>query len=55
MASIATRGLRFFIVAALLRRFGEPIRDFVERRLTLVATLFLLAVVAGFVVIRYVI
>ncbi|HVY52789.1 cytochrome b561 [Hypericibacter adhaerens] len=55
MASIATRGLRFFIVAALLRRFGEPIRDFVERRLTLVATLFLLAVVGGFVIIRYVI
>jgi membrane protein YqaA with SNARE-associated domain len=55
LASIATRGLRFFLVAALLRRFGEPIRDFVERRLTLVATAFLLAVVGGFLIVRYVI
>jgi membrane protein YqaA with SNARE-associated domain len=55
LASIATRGLRFFLVAALLLRFGEPIRDFVERRLTLVATAFLLAVVGGFVIVRYVI
>ncbi len=55
LASIVTRGLRFFIVAALLRRFGEPIRDFVERRLTLVATVFLLAVVGGFLIVRYVI
>jgi membrane protein YqaA with SNARE-associated domain len=55
LASIATRGLRFFLVAALLRRFGEPIRDFVERRLTLVATAFVLAVVGGFLIVRYVI
>jgi membrane protein YqaA with SNARE-associated domain len=55
LASIITRGLRFFIVAALLRRFGEPIRDFVERRLTLVATAFLLVLVGGFLIVRYVI
>src|SRR4026208_1008600 len=34
-ASIGRRGARFFIVAALLWRFGEPIRTFVEKRLTL--------------------
>jgi membrane protein YqaA with SNARE-associated domain len=54
LLSIITRGLRFFIVAELLRHYGEPIRAFVERRLTLVTTLFLLLVVAGFVVARYV-
>jgi membrane protein YqaA with SNARE-associated domain len=53
LASIATRGLRFFLVAALLRVFGAPIRDFVERRLTLVATLFVVAVVGGFLMVRY--
>src|ERR671923_340716 len=37
-ASILTRGVRFFMVAALLYWFGEPIRDFIERRLTLVTT-----------------
>ncbi len=52
LLSLITRGLRFFIVAELLRHYGEPIRDFVERRLTLVTTLFILVVIAGFVVTR---
>ena len=49
LASIVTRGARFFIVAALLRFYGEPIRDFIERRLTLVTTAFVLLLVGGFV------
>src|SRR6202008_3867075 len=52
-ASIVTRGLRFFLVAALLWKFGEPIRAFIERRLTLVTWLFLIALVGGFVAFRY--
>lgn len=55
LASIATRGARFFLVAALLRWFGPPIRDFVERRLTLVTTVFVVGLVGGFVVVRYLI
>ena len=55
LASIATRGARFFLVAALLRAFGPPIRDFIERRLTLVTTAFLVCLVGGFVVVRYVV
>jgi membrane protein YqaA with SNARE-associated domain len=54
-ASIATRGARFFAVATLLYWFGEPIRDFVERRLTLVTTAFVVALVGGFVVVKYLI
>src|SRR5690348_13176115 len=42
-ASIVTRGARFFLVAALLWRFGEPIRAFIEKRLTLLTWLFLIA------------
>ncbi len=53
--SVVTRGIRFFLVAGLLYRFGEPVREFVERRLTLVTTLFVIALVGGFVVLRYVI
>lgn len=52
-ASILTRGARFFLVAALLWRFGEPIRAFIEKRLTLLTWLFLIALIGGFVVIRY--
>ena len=53
--SIITRGLRFFIFAGLLKRFGEPIRHFIEGRLELVATAFVVVVVGGFVIARYVI
>ena len=52
-ASIVTRGARFFIVAALLWKFGEPIRAFIEQRLTLVTWVFLIALVGGFVAFRY--
>ncbi len=53
-ASLATRGARFFLEAALLRRYGEPVRDFVERRLTLVTMAVLGLAVAGVLVLRYV-
>jgi membrane protein YqaA with SNARE-associated domain len=53
-ASIVTRGARFFLVAALLWKFGEPIRTFVEKRLTLLTWLFLIALVGGFVAFRYI-
>jgi membrane protein YqaA with SNARE-associated domain len=53
-ASIVTRGARFFLVAALLWKFGEPIRAFVEKRLTLLTWLFLIALIGGFVAFRYI-
>ena len=51
--SIITRGARFFLEAELLRIYGEPIRDFIEKRLTLVTTGFLAAVVGGFFIAKY--
>jgi len=48
LTAAITRGIRFFVVAALLRRYGEPIQAFIEKRLTLVATSFLIVLVAGF-------
>jgi membrane protein YqaA with SNARE-associated domain len=52
-ASILTRGARFFLVAALLWKYGEPIRAFIEKRLTLLTWLFLIALIGGFVAFRY--
>jgi membrane protein YqaA with SNARE-associated domain len=52
-ASIVTRGARFFLVAALLYWLGEPIREFIERRLTLVTTAFVVLLVGGFIAIKY--
>ncbi|CAK0770317.1 conserved membrane hypothetical protein [Azospirillaceae bacterium] len=47
VASLISRSLRFFLVATLLWKFGEPIREFIERRLTLVTTLFAVSVIGG--------
>ena len=54
IASIVTRGARFFIVAALLRVYGEPIRHFIEKYLTWVTTGFVLLIVGGIVAVKYV-
>jgi len=48
-----TRGARFFIIAALLKRFGEPVQAFIEQRLNLFAWLFLALIVGGFVAVAY--
>jgi membrane protein YqaA with SNARE-associated domain len=53
LASLVSRSLRFFLLAALLWRFGEPIRDFIERRLMLVTSMIAAVLVGGFVVLRY--
>ena len=53
VASLVTRGARFFLVAALLRAYGPPIRDFIERRLTLVTSAFGALIVLGFLSLRF--
>ncbi len=51
--SIITRGARFFVLAALLGRFGPAIRSVLERHFNAAAALFAAAVVGGFVAFRY--
>lgn len=52
VASFVARAMRFFLVAALLWKFGPPIRDFVEKRLTLVMTVTVALIVAGFLAVK---
>ena len=49
--AIIARSLRFFLVAVLLWKFGEPIRDFIEKRLGLMFILFCVLLIGGFAVI----
>lgn len=53
LSSIVARGTRFFLVAWLLHYFGEPIRTFIEKHLSLLFTLFMVLLVGGFVAVRY--
>jgi membrane protein DedA with SNARE-associated domain len=51
-ASALTRGARFFLVAALLRVFGDSVRVFIERRLTLVTSALAVGVIGGFLALK---
>jgi membrane protein YqaA with SNARE-associated domain len=53
LASIAARGLRFFLVCGLIYWFGPPVRGFVERHLGLMTLAFGVLLVGGFVVAGY--
>jgi membrane protein YqaA with SNARE-associated domain len=53
-ASITARALRFFIVAALLWKFGEPIRTFIEKRLGFVFIAFIVILLGGFYAVKFV-
>ncbi len=48
IASILSRGARFFLIAALLWRFGAPIRGFLERYLAPLTVLFFVLLFGGF-------
>lgn len=53
IASIVSRGARFFLLAALLWHFGPPIRGFIERYLPQLTFLFFALLFGGFIALRY--
>ncbi|GAB4570825.1 MAG: YqaA family protein [Rhodothalassiaceae bacterium] len=53
LAAAAARAPRFFIEAALLWRYGAPIAAFIERRLGILMSLFAIALIGGFLTIRF--
>ena len=50
---VVARGLRFAVMAWLLRRYGEPIREFIEKRLGLLAALGCAVLVALYFAVKY--
>jgi|SRR6056300_571952 membrane protein YqaA with SNARE-associated domain len=52
VTSIIARGVRFFLIAALLYKFGAPVRDFIERRLGLVFIVFVVLLLGGFYLVK---
>ena len=54
LASVLSRGLRFFLVAGLIYKFGPSISSFIDRYFTLLTWVFGVLVVLGFVAIEFV-
>jgi len=52
--SVLARAARFFLVAALLWKFGPPIRSFIEARLGLMTVIFVVLLIGGFWAVRYI-
>jgi membrane protein YqaA with SNARE-associated domain len=53
VTSIIARGLRFFIIAGLLWKYGAPIQEFIERRLGLVFTVLVVLLIGGFYAVKF--
>jgi membrane protein YqaA with SNARE-associated domain len=53
IASIVSRSARFFLVAGLIWKYGEPIRGFIDKYFNLLAVAFTVLLVGGFVAIKY--
>ena len=51
--AIVARGARFFFLAWLLRRYGEPIREFIEKRLGTIAAAGAAALILLYLLVRY--
>ena len=51
-ASLLTRGARFFLVAGLIRFFGDPVREFIEKRLGMVSIGVAAGIIGGFLVLK---
>ena len=52
-ASVIGRGLRFFTVAALMFFFGPTIKDWIEKYFNLLAIIFTILLIGGFMLFKY--
>lgn len=53
LASVVARGMRFYLVAWLLKKYGEPMKDYIEKNLGMLSVLFLLLLFGGFACIKF--
>ena len=53
LVSIIGRGMRFYLVATLLKVFGEVIKEYIDRYFNLLSILFFILLIGSFVFIQY--
>lgn len=54
LASVIARGMRFFLVAWLLKQYGETMRVFIEKNLGWLSVVFLILLIGGFAAVKYI-
>jgi membrane protein YqaA with SNARE-associated domain len=53
IASVISRGARFFLVALLIWKFGPHIKSFIDRYFNLLAIVFTVLLIGGFIAVKY--
>ncbi|MBR2299399.1 MAG: DedA family protein [Alphaproteobacteria bacterium] len=53
IASVLARGGRFFVVAWLLKKYGAPMKTFIEKNLGWLSVLFLVLLIGSFWILKY--
>lgn len=53
VASLLARGLRFFLIAFLLWKWGKPMQEFIEKHLGILSILFFVLLIGSFYLIKY--
>jgi membrane protein YqaA with SNARE-associated domain len=53
LASLISRGLRFYIEAAIVWKWGAKMNEIIQENIMLVSTLFLGVLIGGFLIIKY--
>jgi len=54
LASLVSRGARFFIVGGMIFFFGKRIKTFIDKYFNLVTIVFTILLIGGFVVVKFV-
>jgi membrane protein YqaA with SNARE-associated domain len=54
VASVIGRSTRFFVVAGLIWKFGPAIRDFIEKYFNYLSVAFMVLLIGGFFIIKYI-
>ena len=52
LASTISRSARFFLVALLIRKFGEPITAFIDKYFNILSIIFTILLIGGFLVLK---
>lgn len=52
-ASIVSRALRFYLVALIISKWGEQAKVFIDKYFNLLASLFVILLIGGFIVVKY--
>ena len=54
IASIVSRGLRFFLIGGLIWKFGAPIKTFIDKYFNLLAVAFTVLLIGSFFLVKYI-